>query len=255
MALNRYEDFRKYIASNYSITTQEMVDSAILFAQEHMQGATRYDGSPMLHHGIGVARIVAEEIGLGRNSIVGSIIHDIVRVAVQEHPEEMEKIYEDTAELHKGLNDLKIRDWLFIRNHKLPMAILRGLWLLILLPLFILSIIPTGLLFLLPKIFLKAWIKDKMFYSSFYVGVSVFVSVPICMILPFVLLAIFANIWWAVGYLVAFPFMFVLAWNYIRLFTKFKGTCIFIKRSNRDTINKLRELRTSIYERLDNLLK
>ena len=175
--------------------------------------------------------------------------------ATNEHPEEMEKIYEDTAALSKGLNKLKIRDWLFIRDHKLPMAILRGLWLLILLPLFILSIIPTGLLFLLPKIFLKAWIKDKMFYSSFYVGVSVFISVPICLILPFVLLAVFANIWWALGYLVAFPFMFVLAWNYMRLFWRFVGTCRYVKRSNRSAINKLRELRTSIYERLDKLVK
>ena len=175
--------------------------------------------------------------------------------ATKEHPEEMEKIYEDTAELHKGLKELKIRDWLFIRDHKLPMAILRGLWLLLLLPLFILSIIPTGLLFLIPKFFLKAWIKDRMFYSSFHVGVSVFVSVPICLILPFVLLAIFANIWWALGYLVAFPFMFVLAWNYMRLFWRFIGTCRYVKRSNQPAINKLRDLRTSIYNRLDKLVK
>ena len=175
--------------------------------------------------------------------------------AYNEHPEEMEKIYEDTATLEKGLKDLKIRDWLFIRDHKLPMAILRGLWLLLLLPLFIISIIPTGLLFLIPKIFLKAWIKDRMFYSSFHVGVSVFVSVPICLIVPFVLLAIFANIWWALGYLVAFPFMFVLAWNYMRLFWRFVGTCRYVKRSNRPTINKLRDLRTSIYERLDKIVK
>ena len=110
-------------------------------------------------------------------------------------------------------------------------------------------------MFLIPEIFLKKMIKDPMFNSSFRVGVSVFVSVPLCLILPVVLLWIFAGFWWGFGYFVAFPFMFVLAWNYIRLFTKFKGTCIFIKRSNRDTINKLRELRTSIYERLDNLLK
>ena len=92
MALNRYNDFRKYVASNYSVTTQEMVDRAILFAAERMEGVTRYDGSPMLDHDIGVARIVAEEIGLGRNSIVGSIIHDVVRIAVQEHPDEVEEL-------------------------------------------------------------------------------------------------------------------------------------------------------------------
>ena len=208
----------------------------------------------------GFGRKYAIEHGYKFNYLPSRLLSDqklvsALQEATNEHPEEMEKIYEDTAALSKGLNELKIRDWLFIRNHKLPMAILRGLWLLILLPLFILSIIPTGLLFLLPKIFLKAWIKDKMFYSSFYVGVSVFISVPICLILPFVLLAVFANIWWALGYLVAFPFMFVLAWNYMRLFWRFVGTCRYVKRSNRSAINKLRELRTSIYERLDKLVK
>ena len=208
----------------------------------------------------GYGRKYAIEHGYKFNYLPSRLLSDqklvsALQEATNEHPEEMEKIYEDTAALSKGLNELKIRDWLFIRDHKLPMAILRGLWLLILLPLFILSIIPTGLLFLLPKIFLKAWIKDKMFYSSFYVGVSVFISVPICLILPFVLLAVFANIWWALGYLVAFPFMFVLAWNYMRLFWRFVGTCRYVKRSNRSAIHKLRELRTSIYERLDKLVK
>ena len=92
MVLNRYNDFREYVASNYSATTQEMVDRAIHFAAERMEGITRYDGSPMLDHDIAVARIVAEEIGLGRNSIVGSIIHDVVRIAVQQHPEDIEEL-------------------------------------------------------------------------------------------------------------------------------------------------------------------
>lgn len=208
----------------------------------------------------GYGRKYAIEHGHKFNYLPSRLISDqklvsALQEAHKEHPEEMDKVYEDTATLAKGLKDLKIRDWLFIRNHKLPMAILRGLWLIILLPLFILSIIPTGLLFLIPKIFLKAWIKDQMFYSSFHVGVSVFVSVPLCLIVPMILLWIFAGLWWALGYLVAFPFMFVLAWNYMRLFWRFIGTCRYVKRSNRPTINKLRDLRTSIYNRLDSMLK
>lgn len=208
----------------------------------------------------GYGRKYAIEHGYKFNYLPSRLLSDqklvsALDAAHKEHPEEMNKIYEDTALLKKGLKDLKIRDWLFIRNHKLPMAILRGLWLLLLLPLFIISIIPTGLLFLIPKIFLKAWIKDQMFHSSFHVGVSVFVSVPICLILPMILLWVFAGFWWALGYVVAFPFMFVLAWNYMRLFWRFIGTCRYVKRSNRPTINKLRDLRTSIYNRLDNLLK
>ena len=237
----------------------EIVRERIKELMLHIEDLEHYDQIDFLRE-TGYGRKYAIEHGYKFRYLPSRLLSDqklvsALQDAYNEHPEEMEKIYEDTATLEKGLKDLKIRDWLFIRNHKLPMAILRGLWLLILLPLFIISIIPTGLLFLIPKIFLKAWIKDRMFYSSFHVGVSVFVSVPICLIVPFVLLAIFANIWWALGYLVAFPFMFVLAWNYMRLFWRFVGTCRYVKRSNQPAINKLRDLRTSIYERLDKIVK
>ena len=237
----------------------EVVRDAVKELMLNIEDLEHYDQIDFLRE-TGYGRKYAMERGFNFNYLPSRLLSDqklvsALQEATKEHPEEMEKVYEDTAELKRGLKKLRIRDWLFIRNPKLPMALLRGFWLLVLLPLFVASIIPTGLLFLIPKIFLKAWIKDKMFSSSFHVGASVFVSVPICLIVPFILLAIFTNIWWALGYLVAFPFMFVLAWNYMRLFWRFVGTCIFIKRKNRPIIEKLRSLRTSIYERLDYLLK
>ena len=177
-----------------------------------------------------------------------------LETASQNHPEQMEEIYADTAKLSEGIEKLGIRDWLFIRNPKAGAAILRGLGLLLLLPLFLISIIPTILMFIIPELFLKKLIKDKMFSSSFRVAVSALVSVPLCMILPTVLLWIFLGFWWALGYCVAFPFMFILAWNYMRLFMKFVGTCRFIAKKNRKKIAELRKLRSSIFERLDNIL-
>ena len=84
-ALDRYTDFRTYIASQFSEKTQTMVDNALCFAEQELSGKTRYDGSPMLDHGVMVARIVAQEIGLGRNSTIAAIVHDVVRIAVQSH--------------------------------------------------------------------------------------------------------------------------------------------------------------------------
>ena len=237
----------------------EIVREKIKELMLHIEDLEHYDQIDFLRE-TGYGRKYAIEHGFNFNYLPSRLLSDQKLVsdlqeAYNQHPEEMEQVYADTAEFAAGLKKLGIRDWLFIRNPKWPMATLRALGLLLLLPLFIISIIPTGLLFLIPKIFLKAWIKDPMFYSSFHVGVSVFVSVPICFILPIVLLWVFASFWWALGYMVAFPFMFVLAWNYMRLFWRFIGTCTFIARRNRPIISKLRELRTSIYNRLDNLLK
>ena len=93
--LDRYSDFRAYVASHFSTTTQSLVDSALLYANEHLGDAQRYDGTPMLDHSVGVARIVVEEVGLGRNSTVAAILHDVVRIAVQEHSEALDSLSAD----------------------------------------------------------------------------------------------------------------------------------------------------------------
>ena len=180
---------------------------------------------------------------------------DDLEKAKQENPEAMANIYKDTATLIQGMKELNIRDWLFQKNPGIGAVALRGLGLLATLPLFLVSIIPTALLFLIPKIFLKAMIKDKMFFSSFNVAVSAFVSIPICLIIPVILLWVFLGFWWALGYFVAFPVMFILAWNYMRIFMKFVGTCNFTARKNRPKVRELRKLRRSIFSRLDVILK
>ena len=259
ISLMPYYDKYKENARATMLEINEIVREKIKELMLHIDDLEHYDQIDFLRE-TGYGRKYAMEHGFNFNYLPSRLLSDqklvsALQEATNEHPEEMEQIYKDTAEFAAGLKKLHIRDWLFIRDTKWPAAVLRGLGLILLFPLFFVSIIPTGLLFLIPKIFIKKLIKDHMFDSSFHVGASVFVSVPICFILPIVLLWVFANFWWALGYMIAFPFMFVLAWNYMRLFWKFVGTCIFIKRSNRPVINKLRDLRTSIYNRLDKLVK
>ena len=64
----------------------------------------------------------------------------------------------------------------------------------------------------------------------------------------------FKQFWWALGYFVAFPFMFVLAWNFMRMFQKFMGSCRFVARKNRAKVSALKELRNSIFSRLDKII-
>ena len=97
-------------------------------------------------------------------------------------------------------------------------------------------------------------IKDQMFISSFNVAVSAFVSVPVCMIIPAVLLWIFVGFWWGLGYAMLFPVMFILSWNYMRLYRKFVGSINFVRSKNRKEVKELRKLRKSIFGRLDTLL-
>ena len=89
----RYEKLRNAVAKQFSTTTQGLVDKALQFAEERMGGLTRYDGKPMLDHAVEVAHIVATEIGLGRNSTVASILHDVVRIEAKSgNSEEFESL-------------------------------------------------------------------------------------------------------------------------------------------------------------------
>ena len=236
----------------------KVVREAIKEMMLHVEDLENYDQIDFLRENE-YGKKYAVEHGFNFNYLPSKLLSDqslvnALQKASEEHPEEMAEIYKDTETLKNGIKQLKIRDWLFQKKSGAGAAALRGLGLLIMLPLFIVSIIPTALLFILPEIFLKKLIKDQMFYSSFNVAVSAFVSVPICLIIPIIFIWIFAGFWWALGYFVAFPIMFILAWNYIRLFLKFIGTCNFAARKNRAKVNELKELRSSIFSRLDKIL-
>ncbi len=259
ISLKPYYERYKESPREVMVEINALVRSRIQDMMLHVSDLDHYDEIDFLRE-TGYGHKYAREHGFKPNYLPSRLIADQQLVdqlqsATKEHPDEMESIYSDTRRYALGLKELGIRDWLFRHNPGIESPILRGLGLLLLLPLYIVSIIPTCLMFLIPKIFISRLIKDQMFVSSFNVAVSAFVSVPLCLILPVVLLWVFLGFWWALGYLIAFPFMFILAWNYMRLFLKFVGSCIFLRRKNRSRVAELRELRKSIYERLDAIIK
>ena len=98
--LERYSALRNKVAEMFSPTTQALVDKALIFADSHLSELTRYDGKPMLDHAVGVAYIVATEVGLGRNSTVSAIIHDVIRLAAKGDDEQyLEQLLDECKEL------------------------------------------------------------------------------------------------------------------------------------------------------------
>ena len=93
--LEQYGTLRDFVRSNFSETTQALVDKALAYAGERLAGHTRYDGTPMLAHGAAVALIAVSEIGLGRNSAVASILHDVVRIADKEQHDTLVALLEE----------------------------------------------------------------------------------------------------------------------------------------------------------------
>lgn len=259
ISLQPYYERYKEAPRETMVEINKIVRAAIQEMMLHISDIEHYDQIDFLRDN-GYGKEYAKKHGYKFNYLPSRLLSDQRLVnelekAGKEQPEVMEEIYKDTATFMHGLKELNIRDWLFQKNPGIGAAALRGLGLLVLLPFFLVSIVPTALLFIIPKIFLKAMIKDKMFFSSFNVAVSAFVSIPICLIIPVILLWVFLGFWWALGYFVAFPIMFIIAWNYMRIFMKFVGTCNFAARRNRAKVKELRKLRKSIFKRLNGIIK
>ena len=113
--MNRVTQLQTRVAEQFSETTQRLVASALDFASKWLDGRTRYDGTPLLDHSLLVAEIVISEIGLGRNSTLASLLHDVVRIAYKELPSEefsdlVEQISTDfgkeVAAITLGLNNI-----------------------------------------------------------------------------------------------------------------------------------------------------
>lgn len=95
MDLTRYDRLRSEICRTLTPEEAASADRALEYAAEHTGSQVRHDGSPMLDHAAEVARIVLEEIGLGCDSVVAAILHDVVRTASQQDEETFLRLTEE----------------------------------------------------------------------------------------------------------------------------------------------------------------
>lgn len=100
----RYGDFLALTRATFSDSSADMVEGALVSADALLGGMVRYDGSPLLDHSVGTAKVVIGEIGLGRNSTVAALIHDTVRMGLMDERTVREKYGEEPVKILQGLN-------------------------------------------------------------------------------------------------------------------------------------------------------
>ena len=83
-----------------------MIRQALRIAVEKLSGLTRYNGEPFVVHSIDTARIVSEEIGLGRNSVISTLLHDVLRLKKMEMSEVEALFGPECVTILQGLNHI-----------------------------------------------------------------------------------------------------------------------------------------------------
>ncbi|HEX2616127.1 MAG TPA: HD domain-containing protein, partial [Flavobacteriales bacterium] len=76
--LNRYKGLLRALPNARTIEDTRLIRKAFNIAVEAHKEQRRKSGEPYIYHPIAVARICAEEIGLGVTSVVAALLHDTV---------------------------------------------------------------------------------------------------------------------------------------------------------------------------------
>src|SRR5690606_34169157 len=76
--LRRYRSLLRAVRGERSTEHTRLIRKAFNIALEAHKDQRRKSGEPYIYHPIAVARICAEEIGLGVTSIVAALLHDTV---------------------------------------------------------------------------------------------------------------------------------------------------------------------------------
>lgn len=101
-----YKDFISSIRGNYSASSCGLIVAALRDSTRRMRPFERYNGEPLSNHALGVARIVAVDLGLGCNSVVASLMHDVSRLGLISESELRANYGSTVVEILKGMNSI-----------------------------------------------------------------------------------------------------------------------------------------------------
>ena len=79
-----YRPFLETARSIFDDEVYALVHEALRLAVDRLKGMARNDGTPLVAHSINTAMIVIREVGLGRNSTISTLLHDVVRLQLMD---------------------------------------------------------------------------------------------------------------------------------------------------------------------------
>lgn len=79
-----YRPFLETARSIFDDEVYALVHEALRLAVDRLKGMARHDGTPLVAHSINTAMIVIREVGLGRNSTISTLLHDVVRLQLMD---------------------------------------------------------------------------------------------------------------------------------------------------------------------------
>lgn len=164
--------------------------------------------------------------------------------------ERKEKLFQDTAELMKGIRETGIADRNLEKEPGTAVTFLKCIGMALLLPVWIVNLWPALPTYLI-AIALSKKMKDRMFEGTFLFAISALFTIPVFSIADFMIVCSIANWWVALIYVVVSLLLAIAAWKYaMKLRDLFQDIRYCMKR-NGSGMSALKRLREKIHSELN----
>ncbi|MDR0790740.1 MAG: 1-acyl-sn-glycerol-3-phosphate acyltransferase [Bacteroidales bacterium] len=208
---------------------------------------SNYDAIDFIRNTYG--EVFANENGFKSNHLPDRLLSDkILCERLEDYNEQF--VYDSATKYKRLLARFGLTDKQFDRQPKKLLVAGRFILLLLLLPLWIVSLVPNILIYTFPKVITRK-MTDKMFRSTMLIGSAVFLTVPLLYGGLFLTLSLVFNIFVALAYLLVSPLLILFAWYYYQRLRYLYSDIIFLRLRRKEPFRRLKQLRTSLYSRLN----
>lgn len=173
------------------------------------------------------------------------------------NPEETADLINDVNQYYSTLKRIKIRNWLIENPYDNFLKFLRNqLTLLIGLPFFVFGAVFNAIPFLTIDYFVRKNVKDKAFWSTFFLVLGITVFPVFYFFELFILAGFLPGIWLKLLFLIALPVSGKIAFKWFILFRKTIGRrrLFFIKQFSRKDYYRLFKEKELLFNKLDKLV-
>lgn len=108
--MNIIKEFITISRDRFSDNSYRMIKDALRIAIRELADYKRYNGEPLLNHSISIATILIKEIGLGRNSVISAILHDVARLGRISYDDVEKQFNIECRKVLEGLTNISAVD-------------------------------------------------------------------------------------------------------------------------------------------------
>jgi 1-acyl-sn-glycerol-3-phosphate acyltransferase len=217
---NYFEDYKNDPAKTIVKFTDELHEK-IKELVIHIQDLNFHDEYDLITSIYG--KIYAKETGMnykrgGKIDVDKKIVEKLDGIKANQ-PDLFEKIMSRVKTYGQRLKDLRIKDHIVENSKKNNHILLRSLYMIIMLPIFIYGYINNFIVYRLPGIIIKK-LKDRQFESSIKYGFSVFLFPIIYVLQSLIIYFIFKDWLITLAYFISLPTFGLAAFNLHRMYVK-----------------------------------